>query len=511
MLALLALLCLSAPVQDDLPADLKPLLADVRRDLEALDGKIARQSAAANDVAIDALKLRVEELMLEADRLPDSPTIKPLRESLDKLRQSARASAEKKMAEMAARDEQKMAGMMGMDAMKPADPLAELPVNLDDVSFKKDVAPIFRNVCVGCHNAQRSSGDVDLSTYAKLMDHIEAGDPDSSHALMLVTGKAEPAMPRGGQSTFTKQWVAIWTNWIRQGAKFDGPGNAAKSAPLSDYLIDYDTQRRQMLAGMPTPQLQQVHADRAAAQIRTVAPSDAVHQHTTPDFLVATTLPEADAEYVGVLAQAVLEDLRQDFAVPTDEPVFRGRLGVNVFARRFDYLAFAREIDGLAPEPEQYGHATMAVEHQYVAATTEGTTHDLDGIVAELVTQAYLKQLGDRKLPQWAVHGYGRVQGHEFSLAPHRYDADLAEAYRVAATGRDLTHLFAGQIPWVQLAPLAESFFRYATDADRERTTRFLTRYADGADWNATVVLIGDPAQLTPPWQRWLQKHAPKR
>ncbi len=71
------------------------------------------------------------------------------------------------------------------------------------VSFYKDVFPVFKRSCNGCHHPGKLKGQLDLTTYEAFQKggkHGEAfkpGDPKTS-TIMDEIGGAEPSMPKEG-------------------------------------------------------------------------------------------------------------------------------------------------------------------------------------------------------------------------------------------------------------------------------------------------------------------------
>ena len=104
---------------------------------------------------------------------------------------------------------------------------AQAYAETESVSFFKDIAPILRANCVGCHRQDKAKGKLDLSTFDALMkggeegDDIVTGKPDESLLVKQITGP-EPEMPAKGEPLSTQQ-VALIARWIAQGAKNDTP------------------------------------------------------------------------------------------------------------------------------------------------------------------------------------------------------------------------------------------------------------------------------------------------
>jgi WD40 repeat protein/mono/diheme cytochrome c family protein len=99
-----------------------------------------------------------------------------------------------------------------------------------EVSYHKDIRPIFQANCQGCHQPAKQSGEYVMTSYGHLMQvgesgeaAITAGQPDKSHLLSLITpvdGKAE--MPQG-KPPLGQPEIDLIKLWIEQGAKDDSP------------------------------------------------------------------------------------------------------------------------------------------------------------------------------------------------------------------------------------------------------------------------------------------------
>lgn len=98
------------------------------------------------------------------------------------------------------------------------------------VSWYRDITPIFKRSCNGCHNPNKLKGEVDTSSFvgfAKPGKHgpnFVAGNPEKSSVLEQIIGK-EPDMPKEGDP-LTPAEIALITRWIQEGAKDDTPADA---------------------------------------------------------------------------------------------------------------------------------------------------------------------------------------------------------------------------------------------------------------------------------------------
>lgn len=106
------------------------------------------------------------------------------------------------------------------------------------VSFQKQIAPLFVDNCLGCHNPEKPEGEYSMATIdllAKGGEHgaaVEPGKPEESRLFQMLTGKVEPAMPFEDDPLDAAS-IALVEAWIRQGAKFDGPN---RETPLEEMV-----------------------------------------------------------------------------------------------------------------------------------------------------------------------------------------------------------------------------------------------------------------------------------
>jgi Tol biopolymer transport system component len=106
------------------------------------------------------------------------------------------------------------------------------------VTFYKDVLPIFRTACMGCHSGAAPSGGVVITSFDTLMKHPKAsswitpGKGAESRLVKLLNGTAQPKMPPsgGGLKPADVEKIKLW---IDAGAS-EGPQPAlepVKKAP----------------------------------------------------------------------------------------------------------------------------------------------------------------------------------------------------------------------------------------------------------------------------------------
>src|SRR5579883_1648754 len=105
-----------------------------------------------------------------------------------------------------------------------------------DPGYHRDVEPILKKNCSGCHQPAVKSSDLDLTTYEGLRTGgkrgpaFVAGSPETSIAMKFITGEMKPQMPLNG-APLPAQDVDTIRQWIRAGAKEDAPQETTSEEP----------------------------------------------------------------------------------------------------------------------------------------------------------------------------------------------------------------------------------------------------------------------------------------
>ena len=104
------------------------------------------------------------------------------------------------------------------------------------VSYQREVLPILRANCQGCHQPARPEGGVDLTSRTGLFGEgdsgaavVAPGDLEASELLAQITPDADGValMPKDGKPLAAEQ-VALISRWIAEGAKFDIEDNGPR-------------------------------------------------------------------------------------------------------------------------------------------------------------------------------------------------------------------------------------------------------------------------------------------
>ena len=97
----------------------------------------------------------------------------------------------------------------------------------EPVSYYRQLVPVFKRSCSGCHHPGKLKGDLDLTSHAAILKGGKHGlildltNSVKSTLLEEITGE-EPSMPKEGDP-LSKEEVALIGRWISEGAKDDTP------------------------------------------------------------------------------------------------------------------------------------------------------------------------------------------------------------------------------------------------------------------------------------------------
>lgn len=106
--------------------------------------------------------------------------------------------------------------------------------NAEKVNFEDHIKPILRQHCAGCHNPDKKSADLDVTSYPALIAGSSSGevaiaeDPNSSMLYLTANHDAEPKMPPNGPKIEQVKLDAI-KKWIEGGLLETATGTAKKS------------------------------------------------------------------------------------------------------------------------------------------------------------------------------------------------------------------------------------------------------------------------------------------
>ena len=149
--------------------------------------------------------------------------------------------------------------------------LAQAPKGEAPVNYKDHILPVLRKHCQNCHNADKMSSDLNVTTYQALMtggasgEAVKPGSPDQSLLYKVTAHQVEPFMPPQGPKLSDAE-LAVLKKWIESGAPETAVGAARSAARKVD--LDPVTVSLGKPDGPPPmpgklPPVQLAHTDRA--------------------------------------------------------------------------------------------------------------------------------------------------------------------------------------------------------------------------------------------------------
>ncbi len=95
--------------------------------------------------------------------------------------------------------------------------------------YAREIAPLLRQYCAGCHNDEDFEGDLSVETYAAFLeggakgDAFKAGDVDGSRMIKMMTGRSKKPMPPEDDPQLAKEELEVFKKWVATGGL--GPKN----------------------------------------------------------------------------------------------------------------------------------------------------------------------------------------------------------------------------------------------------------------------------------------------
>jgi WD40 repeat protein len=112
---------------------------------------------------------------------------------------------------------------------KPAATKATAAPAVKPVSFIRDIAPIFVESCIACHNPRKAENKYVMTTFGQLAKGgkagegitLEPGKPDDSYLIEVIRPDAQPRMPYK-QDPLSPAKISLIERWVKEGGKYDG-------------------------------------------------------------------------------------------------------------------------------------------------------------------------------------------------------------------------------------------------------------------------------------------------
>jgi len=108
------------------------------------------------------------------------------------------------------------------------------------IDYARDIAPVFRSYCAGCHDETQREGRFSVETYASLRrggedhgDPIQNGKPEESFLWRSLEGRERPKMPPKDEPQVPAKDLEMLRRWIEAGA----PGPEKDVSILKELVV----------------------------------------------------------------------------------------------------------------------------------------------------------------------------------------------------------------------------------------------------------------------------------
>ena len=263
-------------------------------------------------------------------------------------------------------------------ASKGASPATAAAPPDGTLSFKKDIAPILVNNCLGCHSGNGAglrTGKLDMTTFEKLMaggkrgQDIVGGDSDGSTLVRMIKGQETPRMPpRNAQRGFADEAAQKIEAWVQQGAKLD-PG-ISSTDPIGKYAASLDDLRRAELSKLSPEERDKVAEEAGRERWKKATKVDPEVTSTKGGhFLLLSNLPKERAtkllqamEKQFDTANKLLSTGRTPVLAPTE------KIGLYVFKDTAPFVEFVRANENQDVESGEQARAKLSGDSPYLVA-----------------------------------------------------------------------------------------------------------------------------------------------
>ena len=388
---------------------------------------------------------------------------------------------------------------------KPVPVVIAKATGKEKVSFVKDIAPTFVNLCTRCHGGRNPRADFSLVTFESLMKGGEsgrvliAGNLEGSRLFRLVGALELPRMPQG-QARITRKFYNDLQTWINEGLKYDG-GDPKKR--LRDLVPTDEELKAERFAKLSPEEFAQFREDRTDEQWQRVLRKEPARFVRSKEFFIYGNASAERLQQMAEWAEDHAKSLRSVFGVK-DNLIWKGRLTVFVYKDRFGYTEFNQVIHDRDTAAEVTGHSvvTPSFEDAYIVLQDIGDEagSDTPGLKINLIdhlTGAFLKRAG-RNMPDWVSRGTGLALAARKSSG-NAYIQGLRGAAIEALRGLEKPEdVFAsGKFSPTQIGPVGYSLVDFMLKAGgTPKFGRFIRSLQSGSNVAAAVKAAYPPADL---------------
>ena len=370
----------------------------------------------------------------------------------------------------------------------------------ETMSFAVDVAPLLAQNCNGCHvNAQRASGNFNMTTFARMLRGGDSGaplvpgKPAESLIVQRLKGEGGQRMPQR-RPPLSDEAIARIEKWIEEGAKFDG------------MEADQDIVRVAATAKAQRATHEQLSADRreqAATNWRLGMGSTSFESAESENFLLMGTGSQ-DLEAHAKQAEKLVPRIAKLLSAPTNQPLVKGKMTLFLFDQRYDYSEFGQMVEKRELPKDWRGHWRYNIVDAYgvmLPPANDDEDYTIDGLLTQQIAAVYVASLNDA--PRWFSEGAGRMVASRLAPRDPRVRQWSTGLPKVLASMQKTTDFQQGRMPAEQADIASFSFVDFLTQ-DMKRFRNLLNGLREGQAFNRAFAASygGSPAKVSEIWAR---------
>jgi hypothetical protein len=317
--------------------------------------------------------------------------------------------------------------------------VATSAVAADPPDFNRDVLPVFRKYCNGCHNGREQEGGLVLEDFARAMKGgdngavVAAGESAKSQLWRVLQPKGEPKMPPEDAPQPKAAELTVIKAWIDAGAKPPAGGLAA--------------------TGLITPKIDPTGKVRSPITALAAAPSGSWLAIARPDVVEIVSLPDRKplttlSGHTGAIADVQVSKTGDRLVVAAGEIGLAGEATIwntadwtraaTIAGHRDSLYAAALSPDGETLATASYDRdvRTWNAKTGEPKATMTGHNDAVYGLAFHFEGQLLATASGDRTVKLWNV-----ATGERFDT----FSQPAKEQYSVAINP-DGRHVAAGGV-----------------------------------------------------------------
>jgi mono/diheme cytochrome c family protein len=289
---------------------------------------------------------------------------------------------------------------------KAVDIVATKATGNETVSFARDVAPILKDNCNGCHiNGRQASGNLRMDSFTQLLRGgdrgaiVSAGKPADSLLIKKLKGEAGQRMPAGGRPALLDSQIQMISKWIEEGATFDG---GSPEANIENVVS------QAWAAQASHDELFTKRQQRAIERWSKVLPNDKPVTAKNEQVMVLGNVRQERVDELLKLFGRATTQVAKSLDAPTNEPLVRGGVVVFVLKSRYDYGEFGRMTESRELPKEWQAHWQASPLDVYAVMADDAGAEDKQqsAMALQVTAGAYLGSFNG--VPIWFAEGVAR-------------------------------------------------------------------------------------------------------